>query len=261
MADTPPPPAARPFRLRDLSFGVRFGLTCLIITLLGGMLASLLFMRDHYANRDEEPELTLRDIEGAYHGAVIPAPLLTALERGHPEELADADREMLLAWLRGPRVAENYENFDMGPPADLIAMNCASCHTRAAEADPASGIEHSLEVASDVLELVHTRDMQPTPTRVLTISTHAHATTLALVGAFAALCLAFSFWPRWLVGLVAVAIGLGLLVDVGSWWLARQYREAIYGIVAGGALFNGGVWLGMVMVMLELWRPRFGRKA
>jgi hypothetical protein len=45
-------------------------------------------------------------------------------------------------------------------------------------------------------------------------------------------------------------------VDVGSWWLARDYREAIYGIVAGGAMFNGGVWLGMVMVMVELWRPK-----
>lgn len=234
-------------------------MTCLIFTLLGGLLASLVFMRDHYANRDEEPELSLRDLEGAYHGATIPAPLLTALERGHPESMPQADRDMLLAWLRGPQVVENYENFDMGPPADLIAANCVSCHTRAEAANPESGIKHSLEVAADVLKLVHTRDMQPTPTRVLTISTHAHATTLAMIGAMAIFFLAFSFWPRWLVGVVATAIGLGLMLDVASWWGARHYREFIYGIVAGGAMFNGGVWLAMGMAIVELWRPRLRR--
>ena len=262
MAQPPPPPAPpiRPVRLRDLGFGVRIGLTFLILTLLGGLFASLVYLRDHYASRDEDPELSLRDIEGAYRGASIPAPMLTALERGHPENLPAPDREMLLGWLRGPRVAENYENFDLGPPADLIATHCVSCHTRAAAADGSSGIRHSLEVAADVLKIVHTRDMQPTPTRVLTISTHAHATTLALVGALAVAGLVLSFWPRRLVGLLALAIGLGLLVDVGSWWAARHAREFVYGIVIGGALFNGGVWLAMAMTLVELWRPRFGRR-
>lgn len=256
MPDTPPPP-----RLRNLGLGMRFGLTCLILTLLGGMFASLVFLYDHYRNRDEEPSLTLRDIEGAYRGASIPAPLLTALERGHPDNLPAADREQLLAWLRGQRIPENYENFDMGPPADLIAANCVSCHTRAAAADPNSGISPSLEFADDVLRVARTREMQPTPTRVLVISTHAHATTLALVGALAAALLYLSFWPRWLVGLLVAVIGLGLLVDVGSWWATRYQREFLYGIVVGGAMFNGGIWLSMVMVLIELWRPRFAGRA
>ncbi len=256
MPDTPNHP-----RLRDLSLGLRLGLTFLIIALLGGLFASLVFMYDHYRNRDEEPELTLRDLEGAYRGATIPAPLLTALQRNHPPALPQPDRDMLLAWLRGPSIPENYENFDMGPPADLIATNCASCHTRAAAADPASGIKHSLEVASDVLAIARTRDMQPTPTRVMVISTHAHAISLALVGAMAIAFLHFSFWPRWLAGLLGAVIGIGLTLDIASWWLTRYYAEFLYTIVAGGAMFNGGVGLAMTMTMIELWRPRFARRS
>ncbi|MEZ6234307.1 MAG: hypothetical protein R3B68_08965 [Phycisphaerales bacterium] len=263
------------FRLRNLPLLTRLGLTCLIITLLGGMFASLVFLYDHYRNRDEEPELTLLDIEGAYRGATVPAPILTALESNHPADIEgappvpDADRQMLLDWLRGPRIPENYENFDLGPPADLIAIHCASCHTRAAAADPDSGITRSLEFWEDVRPLALSRDMQPTPQRVLVISTHAHATTLALVGAFAAACLTFSFWPRWLVGLLVAGMGLGLLLDIGawwairldaSWWLGKPGRNWVYAIVAGGALFNAGVWLAMSMTLVELWRPRFGKK-
>lgn len=255
MSDSPKP------RLRDLSFGLRIGLTFLIIALLGGLFASLVFMYEHYRMRDQEPALTLRDLEGAYRGATIPAPLLTALERNHPENLPATDRDMLLAWLRAPSIPENYENFDMGPPADLIAANCVSCHTRAAAADPASGIKHSLEVAADVLALAHTRDMQPTPTRVMVISTHAHAISLALVGALALAFLHFSFWPRWLVGLLGAVIGLGLALDIASWWLTRYQREFLYGIVAGGAMFNAGTALAMAMTFIELWRPRFKKRS
>lgn len=271
MHDAQSPPPRLP-RLRDLGPGFRLGLTALILTMLGGLFASLVYLHDHYANRDEDPRLTLRDIEGAYRGATIPAPILTAIQRGHPNDqpgadLPDGEREMLLAWLRAPAIAENYENFDLGPPADIIADRCATCHTRAAAADPASPIRHSLQFADEVLRLARTRDMQPTPTRVLIISTHAHATTLALVGAFAISLLALSFWPRWLVGALAMAIGLGLLIDVGSWWairvdpswwIGRPGRLWVYGIVGGGALFNGGVWLALLMAMVELWRPRLG---
>lgn len=253
MSDSPKP------RLRDLSLGLRVGLTFLIIATLGGLLASLVFMYNHYRNRDGDPQLSLLDLEGAYRGATVPAPLLTALERNHPDTLPATDRDMLLAWLRGPKPGENYENFDMGPPADLIAANCVSCHTRAAAADPTSGIKHSLEVATEVADLATTRDMQPTATRVMVISTHAHAISLALVGALALAFLHFSFWPRWLVGLLGAIIGIGLTLDIASWWLTRYQREFLYGIVAGGAMFNAGTALAMLMTFIELWRPRFKR--
>lgn len=242
--------------MRHLGLGLRFGLTCLILTMMGGLAASLYFLYDHYHNRDEEPALTLRDIEGAYRGVSIPSPILAALEAGHPEPLPQADRDLLLAWLRGQNIPENYENFDMGPPADLIATNCVSCHTRAAATNVASGITHSLEFPDDVLKIARSREIFPTPVNVLAISTHAHATTLALVAVLAGAMLHFSFWPRRLVGLVATLIGLGLLIDVGSWWAIRSQREFLYGIVVGGGMFNAGVWLALAMSIVELWRPR-----
>ena len=122
-------------RLRSCSLGVRLGVAALAIVLLAGLGASAAHLRLHYQNRDEQPGFTMSDLEGAYHGVSSRAPLLTALEGGHPDDLGADEREALLRWLRSDSLSADYDNLDLGEeaPAEIIAFACLECHSRSSE--------------------------------------------------------------------------------------------------------------------------------
>ena len=107
------------FQLRQLSCGLRFSLSLMVLILIGGVVVSGLYLVDHYEGRDGVEGLSMDDLRGAYHGVEKTAPMITVLENGHEdpaadEALADADRDLLLAWLRGSRISEDFDNsFDI----------------------------------------------------------------------------------------------------------------------------------------------------
>ena len=47
---------------------------------------------------------------------------------------------------------------------------------------------------------------------------------------------------------------VGLVLDLGCWWLARSSDLAVYGILVGGALFAGAVVLMLLAILVDLWR-------
>jgi hypothetical protein len=166
-------------RLRSFSAGVRLGIAALSIVLLSGLAASAVHMKLHYENRDEKPGFTLEDLEGAYHGVSSEAPLRAALERGHPEELGQAERDALMKWLDGDSLSTDYDNLDLGDdaPAEIIAFACLDCHSRSSE--DAVGKTIPLEFWDDVAGLAISREIMPTPPSVLLASMHAHTISLA----------------------------------------------------------------------------------
>ena len=109
--------------LRQLGFTARLGLTLIVLTLLGGLTVSGIYMAMHHENRDEQPGLTMTDIRGHYAGVNVPSPLLSAIERGHPEDQSPSTRKVLIDWLKGDRISEDYDSLDLGDlaPAEIIA--------------------------------------------------------------------------------------------------------------------------------------------
>lgn len=243
--------------LRSLPIGSRLGLTCLVIVLLGGLAASLAHVVLHHENRDEEPGLSRLDVTGAYHGVRVPSPLLAALERGHPENLPADVRTALERWLKGPAVDRDYDNFDLGDmaPSELIASHCLSCHGPSGDR---SSSPPPLVNWADVRRVAFTKEILPTPLPILVNSTHAHALTLAIVGMTLVVLLAFTRWASWLTGTAGALLGLGLLLDIGGWWLARTSEPATMLIPAGGALLSAGIVLAALLILAELWLPTRG---
>lgn len=251
--------------LRALSPLGKLGVVGLLIVLIGGVAASIGHMVEHHGKRDGEPGMTMTDVIGAYHGVSMPAPLVEALEAGHPNELAideslqlsDEDRQLLLDWLASDRIREDYDNLDLGDaaPAEIISFSCLDCHSRSPSHDTLGAPDVPLEYFDDVISIAFANEINPTPVEILMMSTHTHALSLAAVGVVVALLLLVSGLPRWLAGLLIGGIGVGLLADVSAWWIAREYVGFVYVIIAGGALFNGCTVLSCLLLMIDIWLP------
>lgn len=246
------------FRLRDLPVSVRVGLTGLIITVLIGMGASMLHLVWHYERRDERAKFTLDDVRGAYRGIDASSPLAHTLREGHPETLAAADRQTLLKWLEGPRVSEDYDNMDLGDaaPAEIIARACVSCHARKPTNPDPKQASIPLEFWDDIKKVAFSRKIEPTPTKIIAISTHTHALSLATLSlALFGLALATSL-PRGLIHTLLTLTGVALMIDISSWWLARFSDIFVYAIVGAGGVYNLGTTLLTVLIGFDLWLPR-----
>lgn len=255
----------RRWRLCDLPLGVRLGLVGLVLTLAGGLLASWYYLFLHYSPRDgNKNDLTYVDVASAYHKMQIPAPLKVVIERGHPRELTgeslpEAERKSLLDWLASPpeSIMRAYEDETLEElmPAEIVFNRCVSCHD-AQPTDTAHPYPQlPLYTPAEVQAVAISRDIEPTPERILAASTHAHALTLAVQSMIVIGLLLGTRVPRALVSIAAVLLGFSLLADIGSWWLARQNAAFVYVIFGAGGVFNATSALCVLAVLLDLVVP------
>lgn len=241
-------------RLKDLGLLFRLGVTCLVLTLLGGYVVSGIHLRTHYENRDEREGFTLDDVRAAYHGISSPSPLRSALQDDHPEGLAQVDRDALLAWLDSDSLSQDYDNLDLGDeaPAEIIAVSCLDCHSRGSD-DPGASIP--LEYWDDIRPLAFSTDIQPTPNEIIALSQHTHAPSMAMVLLIVGGLGAMTRWPKAFVGLLVAVGGVGLLVDMAAWWLAKDNAAWVYAIVGGGFAQGASVMLLGLMALIDMWLP------
>lgn len=248
--------AQQPSQLRPLGITARLGLSLLVLTLLGGLTVSGLYMAWHHENRDEQPGLTLTDIRGHYAGVNVPAPLLNALERGHPENLPEQSKQVLIDWLKGTRISEDYDSLDLGDlaPAEIIASSCLDCHSRQSTGDNAY-TQLPLDFYDDVVAVAISRDIRPVGLEVLAASTHTHAISLAVLALVSCALMLLTGWPRGLVNPIVLLMGLGLALDLSGWWIARVNDAVVPLIVLGGFVFAVCVAVSLLLVIADLWRP------
>jgi hypothetical protein len=87
-------------------------------------------------------------------------------------------------------------------------------------------------------------------------TTHAHLLSFAVLFALTGLVIAFSSYPGWLRGVLAPAVLVAQVVDVGCWWLARLdgptgelFAQTI--MVTGGVV-GTGLFLQIVLGLFDL---------
>jgi hypothetical protein len=248
-----------PLRLRALPLALRAGLTGVVFALALGLWASLDHLRAHHEKRDEVAGLSLDDLVASYHGIHAPARLVESLRAGHASELPAVERDALIAWLGSTRVAEDFDNADLGAkaPAEILSARCTGCHARKSQ-DPGSALP--LEYWDDVKRLAFARELPATPLEIVTTSAHAHASSMALL-TLAVMALAFcTRWPAALRCGGALAGGLALAADLSSWFLARESAAFVYVIAAAGAIWSTWMALALSSILLELWLPESERK-
>ncbi len=248
-----------PFRLRDLDLGARLALSCLVLVFAGGLAAAGAHLFLHHENRDERPGVSLEDLEGAYHGVRVTAPLILSMEREHPEELPPAERELLVQWLRGERISEDYDNLDLGDsaPAEILARACLPCHS---QAEATEGVP-PLEYWEDVSKVAFSREVQAVPLQILVASTHTHALALAGLSLVVGLLWLATRWPRALKSWLFALSCLALTADLACWWLARDNAALVLLIAVSGAVYVSTTGLFLLGILADLWLPASKRGA
>jgi len=252
------------FQLRQLGWFARLGVAGIVLTLLGGLVASAAYVHVHHAKRDGQPGLSMTDLVGSYHGIDAPAQLLQTLQRGHPEppnELEPAERDALLDWLRSDRIAQNYDNLDLGDfaPAEIIVFNCLDCHARRVAETHEIARSVPLDYWDDVSRLAFPLKIDPPPMEILIVTTHTHALSLATISIATMLLLLMTSWPRRLVGFLIGTTGIALLLDISSWWLARLDATFVYLIVVAGGVYLLVTAVAQLAILGDLMMPKTKR--
>jgi hypothetical protein len=242
-------------QLRHLPFMARFGLTMLMLVVVGGLGASATHLLWHHENRDDQKGVSYDDIAGAYHGVSADAPLVRAMARNHPPELSEASRKVLNDWLASGRISEDYDNIDLGDnaPDAIIANNCVSCHSR--NSADAEARKIPLEFFDDVKRLAFARNIQPTDIKILAASTHTHALALGTLSLVMGALLLVSRFGKGLGSLLIGVSGLALLVDLGAWWLARDNEIWVKAILIAGPAYAAATGLSCLLLIADLWLP------
>jgi hypothetical protein len=176
------------------------------------------------------------------------------LDNKHHETTPEVARAALIEWLTGDNVAENYDNLDLGDnaPNELLSAHCLSCHSKRDQAKLSQGGGIALDTWDDVRKTAFSTRIEPTNKKVMTASAHAHTLSLATLSiALGAILWATRFGAS-LKGVLLGVMGVSLLVDLGSWWIAREWAPAVKLIVLGGAAYNASVALSCVLVLLDL---------
>jgi hypothetical protein len=248
---------APPLLLHRLPWLGRIGLSLLLLTVAGGLVASAGHLVLHHRDRDETPGLSMQDIRGVYHGVTAASPMLAALQRGHPEDLPAAERDALVGWLQGDRISERYDSLDLGDaaPAEVIQRRCLGCHARGAAQGGGIDQHVPLDYWDDVKAIAFSRHVEPNDAAIVVASAHTHALGMGSLSLVLCLLAMLTRWPPLVVSLLVLASGAGLLVDLSSWLPARSLPQLVPLLVGGGAAWMASTALLLALVLLDLWLP------
>ena len=141
-------------------------------------------------------------------------------------------------------------------PAEIIATRCLGCHARTASRGGDIGQAMPLEFFDDVKAVAFSREINPTPIEILTISTHTHALSMATMSIVVAMLLVGTRLPRGIVAGGVLLLGAALLADIGAWWITRQVESFAWVIVGAGGIYNALMVLTSLVIIGDLWLPR-----
>lgn len=231
----------------------------MLLILAGGYLASVVFIYQHNAPRDDKPGLSMDDLVGAYHGVERPAVLLEVVNGPHGEPYLQEgdDKQVMRKWLTSDRISEDYESLELGDfsPREVIQENCLSCHARNSSEGNGIGQTIPLEFWDDVKEVAFQKRINPTPTDILVVSTHAHAQSIPLVTLIVCGLFLLTRWPAGVRNRLFGITFFSLLLDLAGWWIARESVAFVWVVLISGGIFGAGFMLAILGCLADMWLP------
>jgi hypothetical protein len=199
-----------------------------------------------YSPVDRKPGLSVQDIRLSFYGAREGTRLQKAIEGSMKQYLAsDADYRALRGWLSDGATEKGFQRVK-----PIFEASCSTCHS--VEAAVAGVVTADYPDLAPLLR----QDTGKSVPRLVSLS-HTHL--LATLSVIFLLVFIFSFarYPRAWKALVMVFSPLSILLDVGSWWLARLSPALAILVILGGVSLAVSFLALIVLSFVDLW---FGKR-
>ena len=234
-----------------------------------------------HQDADLEPGLSVDDLRATFHGmekTITPDAQVTVhsemLEQVGPEgemrkyleKGGEPAIHSLIGWLEEGAKEDGFVAGDPSPQ-QVIKSQCIECHradggdmedlpfATNAEAEP----EYTLVMAAAEPEFeTHESGPQtvvlgPTNVKKLVQVTHVHILSMPVFTFFVGILFLVTGFSEKMKLVLAPLPMLAVLLDIGSWWLARFVEPFIYVIAASGALFGATYALQILCILYAMW--------
>lgn len=282
-------------RLSRLSLAAKLLIT-LFLSLVGpGYLVGTANIVLQHQDADLEPGLSIDDLRRTFHGmekTVTPDAEITVhsvmLEevspegemREHLEEGGEGAIRSLVGWLEDGSKEETFAKSGAPEPGDpspmeVIKAHCNECHNAnggdmedvpfAADKDADPDYKLVMEVAEPEIE-THQQGPQtvilaPTGIKKLVLVTHAHILAIPVFTLLVGVLFLMTGFGEKIKLVLAPLPMLAVMLDIGSWWLARFVEPFIYVIAAAGGIFGAAYALQILAILASMWLGIGDKKA
>jgi hypothetical protein len=237
------------FRLRSLPAGVRIGITGFITALGLGYLFALLNVYVHYAKVDGKPGLSAEDVIITFYGSDQQTLLEAKITTGSMSQYItdDLDRGKIVAWVKGGTPEAEYTS-TIKP---IISSNCTGCHSAAGLMAQTPLTDYKEVTAERLVKRNRGKSLN-----VLVQSSHTHLISLSMMFLVLGALFCCTGAPEWLKSLAVPVPFLGVLLDVGGWWLTKMAPIFAYPMMWGGALMGSSFAIFAFGILGECWLAR-----
>jgi hypothetical protein len=228
--------------LRTLPMGYRVGISAFLILAGIGYLLGFANIYLTYSPIDQKPGLSVKDIRLSFYGAREGTRLEKSIAGGMKQYLAsDADRQKIVDWAKGG-------GKESGFPAikPILDSSCSACHSKIAKT---AGV--ATEDYADVSALLAQDTGKPLARLVALSHTHLLATLplIFLLG----FVFSFTQFPQRLKGAIIVFSFASILIDIGSWWLAKLAGQFAFLVILGGVCLALSFAALILPALYDLW--------
>lgn len=233
--------------LRTLSPPMRVLFTCFLLTMgLGYLAAGYLLFLGTIDPHQKMGMAVVRGVAAKYYGDRSNSRLESALRGTMSARVGPAERDAIIAWVRGGAPGEG---FDKVQP--IFDRNCVACHgaTSGLSIPPLTRFEEVKKLAQV--------DTGPTLVELARVS-HVHLFGIAFIFLLTGAIFALSEmgW-KWRVSILALPY-LTIWADIGAWWLTKYLPAFAWVVVASGALMGAALAAQIFIPLWEMWLAGHG---
>lgn len=242
------PLGLKSFRLSQLPTAPRVVITMFLALVGIGYLVALSHLYFTYNAVDGKPGVGPEDLKQSIYGKRETTLLEAKLVGGTMEKFCPdtTERDRIVAWAR--KGAPEAEFASIQP---ILQQRCVNCHNPdgAASFRPLTGFT---EVAATAQ--MDRGESMPAWAR----TAHVHLQSLSVIFLLVGLAFSFCGLPQALKSVVVTLPFIALVTDFGARALAQHYPDAVYGVMASGAVMGLSLVFMVLATLYELWiwKPR-----
>ena len=232
--------------LRSLSLPSKLAVSFFLVLAGIGYVFGFFNVLVTYQMTDGEPGLSVKDVELTYYGSPV-----TALESSINGSMrsafsSDDNYDVVKDWISLGGDENTY-----GFVQRVFTADCISCHN--SETYAAAGL--ALESYDSVAPYLQ-KDTGKSISRLISLS-HNHLLSTIVVVFLLVFVFSFSSFPDWLKMVLYILAFSAIVLDIGSWWLAKLAPSHAVLVIVGGVLL--GTSFG-ALTLLALWDTWFGKE-